>query len=280
MILQAPAKINLTLDVVGKRENGYHDVRMIMQTVSLYDTINIHKNQSGIELKCNLPYVPTDERNIAFKAAKLFYEETEIQGGVYINIRKRIPVAAGMAGGSTDGAAVLKGLNVIYGKPLSQEKLEEIAAKLGADVPYCINGRLALAEGIGEKLTHLPPMPRTIVLLAKPDISLSTKWVYQNLQWDKVESHPDTDGALADLEKGDIKALSGKMYNVLEEVSVKRYPVIQKLKDIMTEGGALKSMMSGSGPTVFGIYDNEDKAKATMKILEKKCSFVYLGHTL
>ncbi len=280
MILQAPAKINLTLDVVGKRENGYHDVRMIMETVSLYDTINIHKTNGKIELKCNLPYVPTDERNIAFKAAKMFFEETGIKGGVSINIRKRIPVAAGMAGGSTDGATVLKGLNIIHGKPLSNEKLEEIAAKLGADVPYCINGRLALAEGIGEKLTKLGTMPRTSVLLAKPDISLSTKWVYQNLQWDKVAGHPDTDGAIEDLKNGDVRALADKMYNVLEEVSIKRYPIIQEIKDIMTEGGALKSMMSGSGPTVFGLYDDEEKARDTKKKLEKMCSFVYLGHTL
>lgn len=280
MILQAPAKINLTLDVVGKRENGYHDVRMIMETVSLYDTIKLHKTNGSIEVKCNLPYVPTDERNIAYKAAKLFFEETGIRGGAYINIRKRIPVAAGMAGGSTDGAAVLKGLNIIHGKPLGLERLEEIAARLGADVPYCINGRLALAEGIGEKLTHLSPMPKTLVLLAKPDISLSTKWVYQNLQWDKVEGHPDTEGAIEALEKGMIALLGAKMYNVLEEVSIKRYPIIGKIKEVMTEGGALKSMMSGSGPTVFGLYDDEQKAKIVMKKLEKMCSFVYLGHTL
>ena len=280
MILQTPAKINLTLDVVGKRDNGYHDVRMIMETVSLYDTININKTKGGIIIKCNLPYVPTDERNIAYKAAKLFFEETGAEGGVFMNIRKRIPVAAGLAGGSTNGAAVLKGLNRLYGNPLTYAQLEEIAAKLGADVPYCINGRLALAEGVGEKLTRLAPMPKTLVLLAKPDVSLSTKWVYQNLQWDKVSAHPDTDGALKALAEGDINALAGCMYNVLEEVSIKRYPQIQALKETMLEGGALNAMMSGSGPTVFGLYDDEEKAKVTMNELRKMCGFVYLGHTL
>ncbi len=280
MILQAPAKINLTLDVVGKREDGYHNVRMIMETVSLYDTIDIQKTNSGIKLKCNLPYVPTDERNIAYKAAELFFLESGEKGGVFINIRKRIPVAAGLAGGSTDGATVLKGLNRIYGNPLSEEKLFDIAKMLGADVPYCINGRPVLAEGIGEKLTKLGDMPRVLVLLAKPDISLSTKWVYSNLKWNEVKLHPDTDGAVKDIQLGDIKALSKKMYNVLEEVSVKRYPIISEIKSKMLEGGALGSIMSGSGPTVFGLFDDEEKARNTMEMLREDCSFVYLGHTL
>ena len=279
MILQAPAKINLTLDVVGKRENGYHDVRMIMETVSLYDTITVYKKKN-IELKCNLPYVPTDERNIAYKAAKLFFEESNISGGAFINIKKRIPVAAGLAGGSTDGAAVLKGLNKIYGSPFDMQQLKSIAAKLGADVPYCLEGRPALAEGIGEKLTRLGNMPRTFVLLAKPGISLSTKWVYSELIWDKIRLHPDTDGAIKALESGNVRDLSKKMYNVLEEVSVTRYPIINEIKSIMLEGGALGSIMSGSGPTVFGLFDDEDKAKKTMEVLEKECPFVYLGHTL
>lgn len=280
MILQAPAKINLTLDVVGKREDGYHDVRMIMETVSLYDTIILHKTRGGIELKCNLYYVPTDERNIAFKAAKIFFEETGINCGISINIKKRIPVAAGLAGGSTDGAAVLKGINRMFGHPLNSTRLEELAARLGADVPYCLNGRLALAEGVGEKLTRLGEMPRTLVLLAKPDVSLSTKWVYQNLRWDEVSGHPDTDGALEAIKNGDIRSLSQKMYNVLEEVSVTRYPVIRQIEKVMLEYGALSAMMSGSGPTVFGLFDDEEKAGNAMKELKKMCGFVYLGHTL
>lgn len=279
MILQAPAKINLILDVVGKRENGYHDVRMIMETVSLYDTITVCP-QKSIELKCNLPYVPTDERNIAFKAAKAFFEKSGIEGGAYINICKRIPVAAGLAGGSTDGAAVLKGLNKIYKAPLTDKQLLETAATIGADVPYCINGRPALAEGIGEIITPLGNMPRTFVLLAKPGISLSTKWVYSNLVWDKIKLHPDTDGAVKDINNGNIKGLSQKMYNVLEEVSVSRYPIINEIKSKMIDCGALSSIMSGSGPTVFGLFDDEEKAKYAKNQLKKMCPFVYCAHTL
>lgn len=279
MILQAPAKINLTLDVTGKREDGYHNVKMIMETVSLYDTINIKKSNK-ISLKCNLSYVPTDEKNIAFKAALLFFEKTGIKGGADIDILKRIPVAAGMAGGSTDGAAVLKGLNKIYNLPLSREELYEIASKLGADVPYCIDGRPALAEGIGDVLTPLGNMPKTYVLLVKPNISLSTKWVYSQLDVNKISVRPDTEGAISDLQSGNIYALSKKLYNVLEEVSAEKYTVIKEIKDKMLELGALGSIMSGSGPTVFGIFDDEQKAKNAKNELYSQYPFVYLAHTL
>ncbi len=279
MILQAPAKINLTLDVTGKREDGYHDVRMIMETVSLYDTINIKKSDK-ISLKCNLSYVPTDEKNIAFKAALLFFEKTGIKGGADIDIFKRIPVAAGMAGGSTDGAAVLKGLNKIYNSPLNRDELYEIASKLGADVPYCIDGRPALAEGIGDILTPLGDMPKTYVLLIKPGISLSTKWVYSQLDASKINVRPNTDGAILDLKAGDIYSLSKKMYNVLEEVSAEKYSVIKEIKNKILHLGALGSIMSGSGPTVFGLFDDEQKAIKAKNALYSQYPFVYLAHTL
>ncbi len=280
MILQAPAKINLTLDIVGKREDGYHNVKMIMETVSLYDTVTVYKRKSGIEVRCNLAYVPTDERNIAYKAAVAFFEKTGINGGAYINIVKRIPVAAGLAGGSTDGAAVLKALNRIYDRPLSDEELAAVAASFGADVPYCLNGRMALAEGIGEVLTPLSSIPRTYVLIAKPGVSLSTKWVYSQVNLKEIRLHPDTEGALKDIECGDVYSLAKKMYNVLEDVSVKKYPIIGEIKSKMLEGGAMGSIMSGSGPTVFGLFDDESKAKKTMAELQSMCRFVYLGHTL
>lgn len=279
MVLQAPAKINLSLDIVGKREDGYHNVEMIMETVSLYDTVTIYKRK-GIEVKCNLPYVPTDERNIAFKAAKLFFEESGIEGGAYVNIVKRIPVAAGLAGGSTDGAAVLKGLNMLYGNVFSAEKLHETASRIGADVPYCINGRLALAQGIGEVLTPLGKCPRMNVLLAKPDVSLSTKTVYSMFNIEDVERHPDTKGIISDLEKGEIDFLGEKMFNVLEKVSAAKYPIISVIKEKMRDCGAVSAMMSGSGPTVFGIFGEEEKAKKCMAELQKMCKFVYLAHTL
>lgn len=279
MILQAPAKVNFSLDIVGKRNDGYHEVRMVMETVSLYDTVKIYKD-SKIRLRCNLPYIPTDERNIAHKAATAFFEKSGIKGGAIIDIVKRIPVAAGLAGGSSDGAVVLKGLNILYGKPFNDENLREIAAKIGADVPYCINGRLALAEGIGEKLTPLGKCPKMLVLLAKPNVSLSTKWVYSMIEWDKIERHPDTEGIISDLRDGKIYAFAEKMHNVLEEVSVSQYPIIDTIKKTMIKGGALGSIMSGSGPTVFGVFDEETKANAVMRELKNICSFVYLGHTL
>ncbi|MBQ3053637.1 MAG: 4-(cytidine 5'-diphospho)-2-C-methyl-D-erythritol kinase [Clostridia bacterium] len=279
MVLQAPAKVNLTLDIVGKREDGYHNVEMIMETVSLYDTITIEK-ASKIHLECNLPYVPIDERNIAYKCAKAFFEKSGISGGANIKINKRIPVAAGLAGGSTDGSTVLKGLNHLYGKPFNIEQLKDISGNIGADLPYCINGRPALAEGIGEKLTSLGNMPRTLVLLAKPAVSLSTKWVYSMINWQEIPCHPDTKGAIEALKKGDIKLLAEKMYNVLEPVSTEKYSIIGEIKNTMLKGGALGSIMSGSGPTVFGLFDDETKAKQTMQILRETCPFVYLGHTL
>lgn len=279
MILQAPAKVNFSLDIVGKRDDGYHEVRMVMETVSLYDTVKIYKD-SKIRLRCSLPYIPTDERNIAHKAATAFFEKSGIKGGAIIDIVKRIPVAAGLAGGSSDGAVVLKGLNILYGKPFNDENLREMATKIGADVPYCINGRLALAEGIGEKLTPLGKCPKMLVLLAKPNVSLSTKWVYSMIEWEKIERHPDTDGIISDLQGGKINAFAEKMHNVLEEVSVSQYPIIDEIKKTMVSGGALGSIMSGSGPTVFGVFDDETKANAVMRELKNICSFVYLGHTL
>ena len=279
MILQAPAKVNFSLDIVGKRDDGYHEVRMVMETVSLYDTVKIYKD-SKIRLRCSLPYIPTDERNIAHKAATAFFEKSGIKGGAIIDIVKRIPVAAGLAGGSSDGAVVLKGLNILYGKPFNDENLRKMAAKIGADVPYCINGRLALAEGIGEKLTPLGRCPKMLVLLAKPNVSLSTKWVYSMIEWEKIERHPDTEGIISDLRDGKINAFAEKMHNVLEEVSVSQYPIIDEIKKTMIKGGALGSIMSGSGPTVFGVFDDETKANAVMRELKNICSFVYLGHTL
>ena len=279
MILQAPAKVNFSLDITGKRADGYHEVKMIMETVSLYDTVKIFKDKN-IKLRCTLPYVPVNEKNIAYKAASVFFEESGIKGGAFIDIVKRIPVAAGLAGGSTDGAVVLKGLNMLYDTPFTDEQLKSIAVKVGADVPYCINGRLALAEGIGERLTPLGKCPKMFVLLAKPNISLSTKLVYSMVKLDEIKVHPDTDFLVSALENGDIKGFASKMYNVLENVSAGEYPIIEKIKQAMLEGGALGSIMSGSGPTVFGIFDDEQQAKKIMPKLKEMCGFVYLAHTL
>ena len=259
--LKALGKINLGLDVLGRRENGYHDVRMVMQTVYLYDRIIMKKSKTpGIRLETNLYYLPVNENNLAYQAAQMLMDEFHIEEGVSIQLDKHIPVAAGMAGGSSNAAAVLFGMNRMFSLGLSQKELMERGVKLGADVPYCIMRGTVLAEGIGEILTPLSPMPKCYVLIAKPALSVATKMVYEKLDSHEIEDHPDIDGILAGLKAGDLKKVAGSMGNVLERVTVDAYPVIDQIKKMMIKEGALNAMMSGSGPTVFGIF--EEKATA------------------
>lgn len=272
MQLKALAKINLGLDVLRKREDGYHDVRMIMQNVHIYDQIFMEKQaQDGILVKTNLYYLPANENNLVYKAAKLLMDEFDIPGGLSIDLKKYIPVAAGMAGGSSDAAAVLFGMNRMYGLGLSLESLMERGVKIGADVPYCIMRGTALSEGIGEILTPLPPMPPCYILVAKPAVSVSTKFVYENLHANELEHHPNVDGMMEALKKQDLRALTECMKdgNVLETVTVPAYPVIQKIKDAMVSHGALVSLMSGSGPTVFGVFDSKQTAKKAYAALKR-----------
>lgn len=262
--LKALAKINLGLDVLRRREDGYHEVKMIMQTIGLHDDLEIRKTKTpGIQVKTNLYYLPTNENNLVYKAAKLLMDEFQIQDGVSIQLKKRIPVAAGMAGGSSDGAAVLWGINQMYGLGLSMQALMERGVRLGADVPYCIQRGTALAEGIGEKLSVLPPMPKCTILIAKPGISVSTKFVYENLHANdlKPEQHPDVDSMIEAMRQKDLGLLCSRMGNVLETVTIPAYPVINEIKRTMMDNGAIGSMMSGSGPTVFGIFDSPAAAK-------------------
>ena len=266
--LKALAKINLGLDVLRRREDGYHEVKMIMQTIGLHDDLEIRKTKTpGIQVKTNLYYLPTNENNLVYKAAKLLMDEFQIQDGVSIQLKKRIPVAAGMAGGSSDGAAVLWGINQMYGLGLSMQALMERGVRLGADVPYCIQRGTALAEGIGEKLSVLPPMPKCTILIAKPGISVSTKFVYENLHANdlKPEQHPDVDSMIEDMRLKDLGLLCSRMGNVLETVTIPAYPVINEIKRTMMDNGAIGSRMSGSGPTVFGIFDSPVAAKQAMK---------------
>lgn len=259
--LKALAKINLGLDVTGVREDGYHMVRMIMQTIDLFDWVTIRKSkQDAITLRTNLNFLPTDEHNIAYQAALLLKQDHPQIGGLELQIHKCIPVAAGMAGGSTDAAAVLYGLNKLFGLGLSMSKLMEYGLKLGADVPYCLLRGTALAEGIGEKLTRLAPMPDCHILIAKPPVSVSTKLVYQSLDALEQPPHPPIDAQIRDLEEQDLRSLAGHMGNVLESVTVPMHPEIERIKEMMMEKGALAAMMSGSGPTVFGIFAEEEKA--------------------
>ena len=260
--LKALAKINLGLDVLGRRENGYHDVRMVMQTIYLYDKVTLNKTEEpGIQLKTNLSYLPVDDKNIAYKAAKMLMEEFNIEDGIEIILDKHIPVAAGLAGGSSNAAAVLVGMNRLFQLGLSQQELMDRGVKLGADVPYCVMRGTVLAEGIGEILTPLTPMPKCFVLVAKPGISVSTKTIYEKLDAKKIEDHPDIDGIIEGLDEGDLNKVAASMGNVLERVTIEDYPIIDETKNVMKEEGALNAMMSGSGPTVFGIFDDKAMAK-------------------
>ena len=259
MKLRALAKINLGLDVVRKREDGYHEVRMVMQTINMYDLLELSvTEEAGIRIQTNLYYLPCDENNLVYKAAKLLMDEFQVKKGLEVKLDKFIPVAAGMAGGSSDAAATMVGVNRLFNLGLSMEELMERGVKIGADVPYCIMRGTALAEGIGEVLSPLPPMPQCYILIGKPPVSVSTKFVYGNLRANELERHPDIDGLIGEMEQGNISGMCAKMENVLETVNIPAYPVIQEIKDLMLANGAAGAMMSGSGPTVFGIFESKE----------------------
>ena len=268
--LKALAKINLGLDVVRRREDGYHEVRMIMQTIHLYDRLDIKRTkESGIQIQTNLSFLPVNENNLIYKAAKLLMDEFSITDGVSVKLDKRIPVAAGMAGGSTDAAAMLFGMNRLFSLGLTKRQLMERGVQIGADVPYCIMRGTALAEGIGEELSQLPPMVKCPVLIAKPSISVSTKFVYQNLKLDDATIHPDIDLLIDDIRAKNLYDIAAHMGNVLETVTIPNYPVIDEIKKHMLSNGAVGAMMSGSGPTVFGLFDDEDTAKKAYKAMRR-----------
>ena len=270
MRLRALAKINLGLDILRKREDGYHEVRMIMQTIQMYDVLEIRRvKKPGISLSVNYPYIPNDERNLVYKAAKLLMDEFQVKSGVDIRLEKFIPVAAGMAGGSSDAAAALVGINRLFKLGLSEKDLMDRAVNIGADVPYCVMRGTALAEGIGEELHSLSPMIKCPVLIAKPSISVSTKFVYENLVLDENTIHPDIDGLITEIKSKNLKGVCDKMGNVLETVTIPNYPVIAQIKEFMMEHGAAGSMMSGSGPTVFGLFREEAVAKEAYKAMKK-----------
>ena len=249
MRLRAMAKINLGLDIIGKREDGYHEVRMIMQTIRMYDVLEIRKKTSpGISLSTNLPYIPC---------------------GLSMKLTKSVPVAAGMAGGSSDAAAAFVGVNRLFHLGLSEEELMKRAVQVGADVPYCVMRGTALAEGIGEKLTRLPDLPGCYILIGKPGINVSTRTAYENLDLNEIRRRPDIDGMICDIKNKDLYSMTGKMENVFEPGIMAKYPVIREIRDLMEKQGALKAMMSGSGPTVFGIFDDAGKMQNAARALKK-----------
>ena len=269
--LKARAKINLGLDVVRKREDGYHEVRMIMQMINLYDKITMRRiTESEIRVTTNLPYLPVNEDNLVYRAAKLLMDEFQVTEGVEIELQKYIPVAAGMAGGSSDAAAVMVGINRIFHLGLTKKQLMERGVKIGADVPFCIMRGTALAEGIGEVLTPLPAMPHCRLVIAKPKIHVSTKFVYGNLKANELKEHPDIDGQVQALREGSLEQLVAKMGNVLETVTVPAYPVIDEIKKTMLKNDAMGAMMSGSGPTVFGVFEREERAQEVCRLLKKE----------
>lgn len=268
--INAPAKINLGLDVLRRREDGYHEVKMIMQSIRLFDRLTLTKSKTpGIHLSSNLNFLPVNEDNLVYKSARLLMEEFDISDGVDIFLDKRIPVAAGMAGGSTDAASCLLAINRLFGLGLSEQELMKRGVTLGADIPYCIMKGTALSEGIGEILSPLPETPDCYVLIAKPGFHVSTKFVYSNLKLDENTKHPDIDKMIDCIREKDLYGLCSNMANILETVTIPEHPEIADIKNTMLENGAVGSLMSGSGPTVFGIFDDLDKAKAAKEICRK-----------
>lgn len=256
VVTKAYAKINLGLDVIRKRPDGYHDVKMIMQTVDLYDVLSVSKKEEdGITISTQKEELSVNEDNLIYKAIKLMKDTYGFEGGVHVDLVKNIPIAAGMAGGSTDAAAAMRAINRLFDINRPLKELEGIAVKIGADVPYCIQGGTVLSEGIGELLTNLPDAPQCILLIAKPDISVSTKYVYENLNLPQLEKHPDIDAMVEAIKAGDKQGMLEPMDNVLASVTERKYEIIGKIKESMIKSGAIKAMMSGSGPTVFGIFE-------------------------
>lgn len=267
---RAYAKINLGLDVLRRRADGYHEVRMVMQTVDLYDEVTVTvKDEPGITLTCDAPGVPTDGKNLAYRAAAILLDAFLPQSGVHIDLKKRIPAAAGMAGGSSDAAAVLHAVNDLFTLGLDNEALAGYGVRLGADIPYCIYGGTMLAEGIGEKLTKVTQAPAGGVLIAKPDLDVSTKYVYENLHADQLKVHPDIDGLLAAIASQNVDCIASHLGNVLETVTEPAYPVIGQLKNLMVENGAKGALMSGSGPTVFGLFAKKEDGQNAYEAVKR-----------
>lgn len=266
--INAPAKINIGLDVLRRRPDGYHEVKMIMQSIRLFDRLTLTRSRTpGIRLRTNLSFLPVNEDNLVYQSAQMLMKEFHIRDGLDIQLDKRIPVSAGMAGGSTDAASCMLAMNKLYNLGLGKRQLMKRGVKLGADIPYCVLKGTALSEGIGEKLSTIPQTPDCYILIAKPAIRVSTKFVYSNLVLDEKVKHPDINRMIAAMKKKNLRELCANLGNILESVTIPAHPEIAEIKKCMVENGALGSLMSGSGPTVFGIYDDLEMAKAA----KEKC---------
>lgn len=283
MEIQAFAKLNLTLDILGKREDGYHDLRMVMQSITLADTLTLEENQGeGLRVSANLRFLPTGEKNLAAAAALRFWEALGREPeNLDIRIEKRIPVCAGMAGGSSDAAAVLRALNQRAGDPFSPKELARLGERVGSDVPYCVLGGTALAEGRGEVLTPLAPLPRCWVVACKPDFPISTPELFAQADRVKLRRRPDTAGLVAALEAGDLGGVARRMYNVFEDVLPARlYTRVAEIKNILIQCGALGANMSGSGPTAFGLFDRLEAAQEARACLTQRYRDTFLCETV
>ena len=283
MEIQAFAKLNLTLDILGKREDGYHDLRMVMQSITLADTLTLEENRGeGLRVSANLRFLPTGEKNLAAAAALRFWEALGREPeDLDIRIEKRIPVCAGMAGGSSDAAAVLRALNQRAGDPFSPKELARLGERVGSDVPYCVLGGTALAEGRGEVLTPLPPLPRCWVVACKPDFPISTPELFAQADRVKLRRRPDTAGLVAALEAGDLGGVARRMYNVFEDVLPARlYTRVAEIKNVLIQCGALGANMSGSGPTAFGLFDRLEAAQEARACLAQRYRDTFLCETV
>lgn len=280
MKIKAYAKVNISLDVIGKRQDGYHLLEMILQTIDLYDFVEVAKSEKGIEIVCNKSYVPTDERNLAYKAARLFLDNYNIKSGVKIDIFKNIPVSAGMAGGSTNAAAVLKLMNKVFEVNAPIKELMRLGIKIGADIPYCILGGTALCKGIGENITELEPFNNCILVIVKPSFGVSTKEVYGDLNLELIRKHPKTEVIINAMKRNDLNSICRNMRNVLENVTINKHRVIKSIKVDMLELGAIGSLMSGSGPTVFGIFGDMLTAQRCYDTMKDKYRDVYITRTI
>lgn len=280
MLVKAYAKINLSLDVVGKRKDGYHLLRMIMQNIDLYDILKINEIKTGIRICSNNRCIPCDRRNLVYKAAKLFIDRYNLKNGISIDIDKNIPVSAGLAGGSADAAAVLKAMRNIYDPEISNDELSELGLNIGADVPYCIIGGTALCEGIGEKVTPLMPFTNHILILIKPPFGVSTAEVYKDLDISKIKRHPNTEILIDAVNKSKLEMLSKNMKNVLENVTLKKYPILRKIKIDLINFGAMGSLMSGSGPSIFGFFDDMVKAQKCYDNMKTRYKEVFITRTI
>lgn len=283
MEIQAFAKLNLTLDILGKREDGYHDLRMVMQSITLADTLTLEENQGeGLRVSANLRFLPTGEKNLAAAAALRFWEALGREPeDLDIRIEKRIPVCAGMAGGSSDAAAVLRALNQRAGDPFSPKELARLGERVGSDVPYCVLGGTALAEGRGEVLTPLAPLPRCWVVACKPDFPISTPELFAQADRVKLRRRPDTAGLVAALEAGDLGGVARRMYNVFEDVLPARlYTRVAEIKNDLIQCGALGANMSGSGPTAFGLFDRLEAAQEARSCLTQRYRDTFLCETV